>query len=122
MAKRLHKKISQELISACCDNDCLSLEKVQQYTKNMNRSRLKQCICEFRNFVQKTSVFIDTPKELSIKDKDTLSSFFKGKKIVYRTDPSLILGLKITDKDIVHSFDLSSRLQSLRENVAQNYD
>lgn len=122
MAKRLHKKISQDLISACCDNDCLSLEKVQQYTKNMNRSRLKQCICEFKNFVQNTSVFIDSSKELSIKNKDILSKFFKNKKIVYRIDPNLILGLKITDKDMVYSFDLSSRLQNLREDVAQNYD
>lgn len=122
MAKRLHKKISQDLISLCCDEDYLSLEKVQQYTKNMNRNRLKQCICEFKNFVQNSNVFIDTPKELSTKDKDTLSNFFIGKKIVYRIDPNLILGLKITDKDMVYSFDLSSRLQNLREDVTQNYD
>jgi F0F1-type ATP synthase delta subunit len=54
--------------------------------------------------------------------KKTLSEQFAGKDIVFNVEPELLLGLRITDNDIVYDMNLKRTLDALEDYIEQQYD
>jgi len=90
------------------------LKSKKEYFKNYVRALKKQ--------EKSLSVFIDVPINNFDQYKGKLKKIFPNKKIVWNIDPSLILGVRITEGDNVLEMSLKRSLDNIVSKIGENYD
>ena len=98
----------------------LDSKRVLSFTKGMKRRELREYLRAVKSIDAKNKVTIIVPSLSKFKKSD-LSVFLKtyaNKEIIYQEDPSLLVGVKIIDNDLVHDFNLKNSL----ENIIEMYD
>lgn len=99
----------------------LDYSRVKAIASILRRSDLKKYIQGLKNAESKKNVIIVLP----FKNNSQISIFqkiFPNRNIVYRTDPSLIAGVRIIDNDQIFEFDLKDTLGNIIANIKENYD
>ncbi|HKC14651.1 MAG TPA: hypothetical protein VKC89_01655 [Patescibacteria group bacterium] len=97
----------------------LDSNKVKLFMKKMKRRQLRVYIKYLKYFEARNKVIIIVP-DLKLVSKKELSSFAKlypNKKIDYREDPSIILGVRLIDNDLIHDFNLNNSLESITAQI-----
>lgn len=101
-------------------NKELDSKKVKLFTAKMKRKELRGYIREIKSIdsQNKVKVFVPNLKVFNKNYVSPLLKHYKGKKIVYGEDPSLIVGIKLVDNDLIYDFNLKNSL----ENLTERYD
>ncbi|MEK7534367.1 MAG: hypothetical protein AAB600_03440 [Patescibacteria group bacterium] len=101
----------KNLVAESYKNDILDSNKVYAIVNCFTRFELKQYIDALKNYEDKKNIIVTTP--FKAYSNIGFEKLFPNKKIVYKIDPSLMLGVKIVDNDNVYEFNLKSRLDDI---------
>ncbi len=116
----MSKKILYKLVAQSYSGNLLSEKKVNKIAAILSKSDLKKYINGLKISEKKKNVFISTPP--NNQDLKKFKTLFPNKRIVFEKDPSLILGIKIVDNDIVYEFTLRNSLDKIASYIEQSYD
>lgn len=109
-----------QLVFESYSNQFLNQAKVNKIVKFLSKSDLKQYINALKLEEKKKSLIVSAP----VKNQNLarFTELFPNKKIIFKIDPSLMLGIKIVDNDLVYEFTLKSSLDKIVSYMEQNYD
>lgn len=117
----MNRRVLKQLVSESYSGNELDQGKVEKIAKVLKRRELKEYIKALKNRENQMKVTIAAANDIEI-DEFLLSELFPEKKIDFQKDPDLLLGVKITDNDLVYNFNLKSRLEKLIEKMKESYD
>lgn len=113
------KKINKLVVTSYKDN-YLDQKKVNKIASLISKSDLKKYINGLRLAEKKKSLIISSP--INNQDFKKFEKLFPHKKIIFKKDPSLMLGIKVVDNDVVYEFTLKNSLDKILNYIEQNYD
>lgn len=116
----MNSKKIDELISASYKDNYLNQKKVNKIVSLIGNSDLKKYINGLKLKELKKSLIISSP--VDIQDSRKFENLFPHKKIVFKKDPSLMLGIRVVDNDLVYEFTLKNALDKIVSYIEQNYD
>jgi hypothetical protein len=116
----MNSKKIDKLVTASYKGDNLDQGKVNKIASLVSRTDLKKYINGLELAEKKKSLIISSPS--NNQDADRFRKLFPHKKIILKKDPSLMLGLKVVDNDIVYEFTLRNSLDKILSYIEQNYD
>ena len=94
----------------------LDLKSVKKFVGKMKRSELREYLKYLKTKIAEKNIYVFAPN-LENLDKIQLqkdfSKLFPNKKIVYKEDPELLLGLKVIDNDRIFDFNLKNSFDSM---------
>lgn len=105
------KKMIHQLVNASYKKDQLDAEAVKKIVSLLIRKDLKAYIRSLKLAEKARTISLVLPKK-SVYNKTTFESLFQGKRITVSEDPSLLLGLKIIDNDMVYDMTLKQKLEN----------
>ncbi|HXS15227.1 MAG TPA: hypothetical protein VN711_03800 [Candidatus Saccharimonadales bacterium] len=105
------KKIINQLVSASYKDNNLNAESVNRITSLLSRKELKAYIRSLKLSEKARTISLVLPMK-SVYNKTIFDKLFQGKKVAVSEDPSLLLGLKIIDNDMVYDMTLKERLEN----------
>lgn len=108
------------LISASYKKDILDQKKVNKIACLISKTDLKKYIYGLKLAESKKTVTVSCPTDKFELTK--LEKLFPNKKIIFKKDPSLMLGVKIVDNDLVYELTLKDSLGKIVNYIEQNYD
>lgn len=118
------KQIKNLVLNSYSKNNLNSL-RVKKIADKLTREDLKRYLRALKEADKEKSVTIVMP-EIMIKDKKGIESkfknAFKNKKISFVTDPSLILGLKIINNDLIYELSLDNTFDKINDYLLEKYD
>lgn len=118
----MQKKLLRDLTTASYTNGELDEEKASKIASFLNRRMLKYYIKSLKEQERKTHVLIETPYDVMGGSKDILRKIFVDKKIDYKRNDSLLLGTRITNNDMVYEESIDNSLNTIIEDLKENYD
>lgn len=117
----MSRKKLKTIVAASYNNDIMDFNKVHTIVTSLrSRNGLKQYINELKNYENKKNVTVTTP--FNVNKAKVFEKLFPNKKIVYKIDPSLMLGVKIVNNDNVYEFNLKNILQNITPYITKSYD
>ncbi len=116
----MNKKKIDKLVLISYKNNFLDQKKVKKISGLINKSDLKKYINGLRVMEKKRSLVVSSP--FDIPDSDRFQKLFPNKKIVFKKDSKLMLGIEIVDNDTVYEFTLKNSFDKIISHIEQNYD
>jgi len=117
MTRKAIKKLAQASYKE------LDPKKVEGISSLLSKKDLKEYIRQLKLIEKSQEVIVALPSIKSYNKGDNFfETLFGKKKIIYQEDPSLILGAKITDNDMVYDINLKSRLEQAAKDIEQNFE
>lgn len=116
----MNSKMMNKLIAASYKGSFLDQKKVNKVSTLISRSDLKKYINGLKLMESKKNLIISYPIENQ--DLKKIQKLFSHKKIILQKDPSLILGVRIIDNDLIYDFTLKNSLDKILTYIEQNYD
>ena len=113
------KKIIQ-LALASYNGKNLNEKKVNTISSLLSRSDLKKYINALKNLDNNKKLIVSSPTGNF--DTRSFEKLFPEKRIVFKKDPSLLLGIQIIDNDIEYEFSLKSSLNKIISYIEKDYD
>ena len=114
-------KLLKQLINYSYKNNMLNPKNVNSIAGQLKRYDLKQYIRAIKIQERKLTVFIDVPiNHVGIKDK--FNGIFPDKKIVWRKNPTLMLGTSIIADDMLLEINLKNTLDKMLLFIEEDYD
>lgn len=120
----MEKKLLKQLISYSYIDNRLNVENVNKIVKLLKNRRdlFKRFVKGLKKREKSLTVFIDMPMVNFVEYKRTFEKIFSNKKIVWNVDPSLILGVRITEGDNVLEMSFRNTLRSIVSKIEEDYD
>lgn len=121
MTKKYIKKIA---LASYTKND-LDAKKVKKIAGFLTRNGLKQYIKELKLLENQKTITILTPsvnKKVQNDLKMKFAKIYTDKKVIIDNDPSLILGVKVIDNDLIYDLSIKNTLDSLNIYINEQYD
>lgn len=118
----MRKKIIKQIALKSYYGEELDEKTVDSIADRLNRHDLKLYIKELKNYEKKKNVYVSLPYPPSNKEKETVHLLFPKKKISYIIDPSLVVGVKITNNDLVTEMSLKHTLEDIMLYTSEEYD
>lgn len=116
----MNKKKIDKLVAASYKDDQLDKKKVYKIASLINRTDLKKYINGLKMVEKKKTLIISSPTiDTNIKN---LKKLFPNKKIVFKKDSSLMLGVRVASNDIVYEYTLKDSFDKIVNYIEQNYD
>lgn len=111
------KKVIKELAQKSFVRNNLDTKRVKYFVSKMKRKEIREYIRSIKTIDAKNTVRVIFPSLTKVEKSDILklSKFYKGRKIVVGEDPSLILGVRLIDNDLVYDFNLKNSFESIIE-------
>lgn len=116
----MNSKKIDKLVAASYKEGYLDQKKVNKFASLIGRSDLKKYINGLKLVEKEKSLVISCP--IDIQNLTKFEKLFPNKKIILKKDPSLMLGMRIVDNDIVYEFTLRNSLDKILNYIEQNYD
>ncbi len=116
----MNKKTIDRLVTTSYQNDLLDQRKVNKIASLISRPDLKKYLNGLKFAEKKKNLIIASP--VITADLKKFEKLFPHKKVILKKDPSLILGIQITDNDVVYNFTLKDSLDKIQNYLEQNYD
>lgn len=118
----LQKKQLKALIEQSYQKGDLMEEDVTKIAQALKRSELKQYIEALKKQEKSQTVVVTLPFPPTDEEKKTHAHMYQGKKIIYEIDPSLFLGARIRENDMITEYSLYDTLTSIQEYLEEEYD
>jgi len=116
------KKQIKSLALASFTKNNLDLKKVKRFTSKMTIRDLREYVKYIKAFDLQKKVYVLVPN-LSEIDKPKMqkefTKLFPNKKIIYKEDPEIILGIRVVNNDKVYDFNLQNSFENMRD-IANN--
>lgn len=117
------KRLLQQLVLVSYENDKLDPGKVDEIAKRLDKKDLKAYIRALKLMEQQKKVYVALPSaSVYNKSRKDLESFFPKKELVFQEDPSLLLGVRLIDNDMVYEVSLENKLKKVLDEVEQQYN
>jgi hypothetical protein len=113
----MKKKLLKQLILESYDKGHLLEHKALAIADQLDRKELKQYIAALKRSEKLRTVFVDMPFDGNAEDIQSLQSLFPDKKIVLRTDDSLLAGTRIVNNDDIFEMNLKHNLDAIMESI-----
>lgn len=107
-----------QLAEASFTNNQLDQKKVTDIAENLDRKTLKAYIRALKLAEKKRNVYIDLPHG-DVYNKSDFAQLFGDKNIIIKENPDLLLGMRITDNDMIHNYSLQNTLHQLIRNIKE---
>lgn len=114
------KKKIDKLVAESYKGNILDQKKVNKIVSLISKSDLKKYINGLKLAEKKNNLIVSSPA--NNQDLKRFQKLFPNKRIVFKKDPSLMLGVQIVDNDIVYEFTLKNSLDRILNYIEQNYD
>lgn len=115
------KDIKQLVLGSYTKNQ-LDERKVEKIASLLTKTELKTYIRLLKLEEKKHKIYLAlATKTIYNKARKEFEKAFEGKEIVFTEDPSLLLGIRVLDNDMLYEVSLSDRLNQLAQTVAENY-
>lgn len=116
------KRLLQQLVLASYTGKELDAKKVEEISERLSRQDLKAYIRALKLMEQQKKIYIAMPNaSVYNTSKKTIESIFPDKELIFEEDPSLLLGVRVLDNDMVYEMSLKERLDSILDEVNQQY-
>lgn len=116
----MNKKKITQLALASYKGKNLDEEKVNTISSFLSRRDLKKYINALINLDNNKKLIVSSPTENF--DAKSFEKLFPNKRVVFKKDPSLLLGVQIIDNDIEYEFSLKNSLNKIISYIEKNYD
>jgi hypothetical protein len=116
------KKLLHQLVAISYEGKELSKTKVDNIAHLLNRKDLRKYIQALKIREKELTVELAIPNNKN--QEEYLKKFqplFSDKKIRVTQDPNLLLGVRITDNDIVYDLSLQNRMNQIQQYVEENF-
>lgn len=115
----MNRKLLRQFVAESFGKDGFDKKKVEEVAKSLSRKNLKVFINELKVYEKEMTVYVYTALPLSKKDVyiKELETLFPDKKIEFRVDPSLIMGVRVVEKDNVFEFNMNNLLNKIENHV-----
>lgn len=111
----MNKYLLNELIEASYHDNSLDPQHVDQIAEKLSRKQLKEYLYALKARERQTTVLVSYANDRGEQMlQDSLKSLFPGKKMKSAVNPSLLLGIRITDNDLVYDLSLNSTLEQIQ--------
>lgn len=117
----MNKNQLENLVTLSYTGDYLDEKTVLAVADRLKRGSLKRYIKELRKRENKNRVVVTLPIKPDEKDKKRFHEIFTGKKILFNADQSLLMGVQITNDDIIYNLNLKDALEKIVSHVSR-YD
>jgi len=115
--KKMH--LSQ-LVTYSYTREKLDEKKVFAIANSLSRKDLKMYIRGLTLAEKKRKVYIAIPtKKLYNETKKIFEGIFEGKELILQEDPSLLLGARIVDNDIVYDMSLKESIATIANQIEE---
>ncbi len=121
MTKKYIKKIA---LASYTKNE-LDSKKVKRIAGFLTRNNLKRYIKELKLLENQKTITILTPafsKKVQNDVRKQFAKVFADRKVIIDNDPSLILGVKVIDNDLIYDLSLKNTLNNLNMHINKQYD
>lgn len=118
----MNKKIISRLVDASYIENTFDEVKVHKIVSLLKRKELKLYIKALKQYEQEHTVIVEVPQGNEDAYKQLVKEIFSKKNVIYKVNPSLILGIKIIDNDIIYEMDLQSIFDDILTKMKQSYD
>lgn len=120
----MDKKLLKQLVDYSFVGNELGPKRVGEISKMLKNKRehLKDYVSALKRKEKSLSVFIDVPSDNFDLYKEKLEKIFPNRKIIWNIDPSLLLGIRITEGDNVLDLSLKRSLDNIVSEIEQTYD
>ena len=118
----MNKKIIRKLAEESYTNNILDEHTVNKIATLLSRSDLKKYTKALKNIENKKTVIVYTPLEPQKKIQERIQQVYENKNIKYVQDPTLFVGVKIVDNDLITEINLKNTLQNLLSHLSKLYD
>lgn len=118
----MKKKFIKQLVLNSYKTDELDEKEVTTIADRLNRHDLKQYIHELKNYEKKKNVYVSLPYPPTSDEQKALQLLFPKKKIAFIIDPSLGVGVKITNNDLITEMNFKDTLEDIMAYTTQDYD
>ena len=116
----MNRKKINKLIAASYKDNYIDQKVANRIASVISRSDLKKYIDGLKTVEKKRSLIVSSPSVNF--DLIKFRELFPDKKIILKKDPSLMLGARIVDNDIVYEFTLRNSFDKILSYIEQNYD
>lgn len=116
----MNSKKIDKLVLASYSNNLLDRKTVNKISTLLSKSDLKKYINQLKLSEKKKNLIVSSP--INNPDLKKIEKLFPNKKILFKKDPSLMLGVRIVDNDIVYELTLKNSLDKIISHIEQNYD
>lgn len=116
----MDNKLITKLALGSYTNDTLDEKKVLRVATQLSRLDLKRYIRVLKAIERKKNLFIQVPDKKRF--QKTLEDVFRDRNIIIEEDSDLLMGVRITDDDMVYDMSLESRINKILEDLDENYD
>lgn len=116
----MNRKKINKLIAISYKDDRLDPGKVNKIAQLISKTDLKKYINGLKLTEMRRNLIVSSPIDSQSLKK--FQSLFPHKKIIFKKDPSLILGVQLTDNDIVYELTLKNSLEKILRHIEQSYD
>lgn len=120
----MDKKLLKQLVDYSYMDNSLNFERISKVEKLLKNKRkdLKKYISALKIREKSHNIIIDIPMNNFDYYKNEFKKSFVNKNITWNIDPSLLLGLRITEGDNVLEVNLKKSLENIVTKIKQNYD
>ena|SRR3989344_6068680 len=97
----------------------LDPKKVKLFSSKMTRKQLRDYIKYIKFYDARNKITIVFPHLDKIKKTDlkAFTKLFANKKIIYHEDPSLLLGIRVINNDLVYDFNLKDSFENITQSI-----
>lgn len=113
----MKKKQLKKLVEYSYNKENLNETNTQAIANLLSRKDLKQYINALKAHENKSTVTISIPSEPSAEIISLFKKTYKNKQVLFDIDPSLLLGVRIVENDMVYNGSLQKRLEDLSEKI-----
>lgn len=118
----VNKRILKQLVLESYTQGTLDEDKVGKIASLLKKDDLKIYIRAIKYTEKKSTIVVDAPFAVDTESKKTIEGVFTNKRIVYNVDPSLLLGMKLTDNDDIYDLSLKTKLNKIETFLEEQYD
>lgn len=113
----MKKELKKLALSSFSGND-IDVKKVKRIAGVLSRRELRQYakLLKLIDSQKKVRVIISSKADKTLQSK--ISKMFVDKRVIFEEDPSLLLGVKIVNNDVLYDFNLKNELNEMKEFVA----
>lgn len=117
----MNRQTLKQLVIGSYSNGDLDAKKINKIADLLTKNELRLYIKALKNWEKQNKIIIEVPADGRL-NVEELQDVFPDKKLVITIDPSLLLGMRLTDNDDLYEMSLRNSLEKITEHIKEQYD